>query len=63
MTFYGSTREDIKKAIDTIHKRAQEAKNNPSSWRKLIKDENANEFYWEDKNGNRIPFLEFKNQK
>jgi len=63
MTFYGFTREDIKKAIDTIHKGAQEAENNPSSWRELVKDENEDEFYWEDKNGNRTPFLEFKNQK
>lgn len=63
MTFCGFTREDIKKAVDTIHKRAQEAENNRSSWRKLVKDENGDEFYWEDKNGNRTPFLEFKNQK
>jgi len=63
MTFCGFTREDIKKAIDTINKSAQEAENNPSSWRKLVKDENGDEFYWEDKNGNRTPFLEFKNQK
>ena len=63
VTFYGFTREDIKKAIDTIHKRAQETKNNPSSWRELVKDENEDEIYWEDKNGNRTPFLEFKNQK
>ena len=52
MTFCGFTREDIKRAIDTIDKRAQEAKNNPSSWRKLVKGENDDEFFWEDKDGN-----------
>ena len=56
MTFCGFTQKDIKKAIDTINKRAQEAKNNPSSLLKLVKGENEDEFFWEDKDGNRTPF-------
>lgn len=62
MTFYGFTQEDIKKAIDTIDKRAQEAKNNSSSWRKLVKGENEDEFFWEGKDGNRTPFLNLKTE-
>jgi hypothetical protein len=60
MTFYGFTQEDIKKTIDTIDKRAQEAKNKPSSCRKLVKGENDDEFFWEDKDGNRTPFSSSK---
>jgi len=45
--------------------RALDAKNNPSSWRELVKEENEDEFCWEDKNASRIPFsnLETKNRK
>ena len=63
MTFCGLTQEDIRKAIDTINKRAEEAKNDPSSWRRLVKSENGDEFFWEDKDGNRVPFLESNNRK
>jgi hypothetical protein len=48
MTFYGFTQEDIKKAIDEIDKSVEEARNNPSSLRKLVKSENGDEFFWED---------------
>lgn len=63
MTFYGFTQENIKKAIDAIDKSAEEAKNNPSSWRRLVKSENGDEFFWEDKDGNRVAFLESNNRK
>jgi hypothetical protein len=43
MTFCGFTQEDIKKAIATIGKRAEEAKNNSSS--RLVKGENEDESF------------------
>ncbi|MBT9133171.1 MAG: hypothetical protein DDT33_01707 [Firmicutes bacterium] len=58
MTFYGFTQDDIKKAIDRINKSAEEAKTNPSSCRRLLKNEDGDEFFWGDKDGNRVPFLE-----
>jgi len=57
MTFYGFVQEDIKKAINTINRSAEEAKNDPSSCRRLAKSEDGDEFFWEDKDGNRVPFL------
>lgn len=63
MTFYGFTQDDIKKAIDTIGKRAEEVKDNPSYLRRLVKSEKGDEFFWEDKDGNREPFLESNNRR
>ena len=63
MTFYGLTRDDIKKVIDTINKSSEEAKNNSSSCRRLVKNEDGDEFFWEDKDGNRTHFLEFNNRR
>jgi len=59
MTFYGFTQEKIKKQLAQLEKEAEEAKKNPSSLRKLVKSENGEEFFWEDKDRNRMPFLEF----
>jgi len=59
MTFYGFTQEKIKKQSAQLEKEAEEAKKNPSSLRKLVKSENGEEFFWEDKDRNRMPFLEF----
>lgn len=58
MTFYGFTQKDIKKAIDAINRSAEEAKKNSSSCRRLVKSEDGDEFFWEDKDGNRVTFLE-----
>ena len=63
MTFYGFIQEKIKKQLAQLEKEAEEAKKNPSSLRKLVKSENGEEFFWEDKDGNRVPFLEFNNKK
>lgn len=63
MTFYGFTQEKIKKQLVQLEKEAEEAKKNPSSLRKLVKSENGEKFFWEDKDGNRVPFLEFNNKK
>ena len=59
MTFYGFTQEDIKKVIDEIEKSIEEAKNNPSSLRRLVKSENGDKFYWEDKDGIKSLFPKF----
>lgn len=58
MTFYGFTQENIKETIDEIDKSAEEARNNPSSCRKLVESENGDELFWEDEDGNRAPLLE-----
>ncbi len=61
MTFYGFTQEKIKKQLAQLEKEAEEARKNPCSLRKLVKSENGEEFFWEDKGGNRVPFLERNN--
>lgn len=63
MTFYGFTQEKMKKQLAQLEKEAEEAKKDPSSLRKLVKSENGEKFFWEDKDGNRVPFLEFNNKK
>jgi len=49
MTFYGFTQEKIKKQLAQLEKETEEAKKNPSSLRKLVKSENGEKFFWEDK--------------
>lgn len=51
MTFYGFTQEKIKKQLTQLEKEAKEARKNLSSLRKLVKSENGEEFFWEDKRG------------
>lgn len=63
MSFFGFTRKSIKKELAQLEKAAEEAKNNPSSLRKLVKSENGKEFFLEDEDGNRVPFLEPNNSK
>lgn len=63
MTFYGFTQEKIKKQLAQLEKEAEEAKKNPSSLRNLVRSENGEEFFWEDEDGNRVPFLEPNNSK
>ena len=63
MTFYGFTQEKIKKQLAQLEKEAEETKQNPSSLQKLVKSENGEKFFWEDKGGNRSPFLEPNNSK
>jgi len=58
MTFYGFTQEIIKEQLAQLEKEAEEAKKNPSSLRKLVKSKNGEEFFWEDEDGNSVPFLE-----
>jgi len=58
MTSYGFTQEDIKEEIDKINRNAEETMDNSSSWWRLVKSENGDEFFWEDKDGNREPFIE-----
>lgn len=63
MTFYGFTQKKIKRQLAQLEKEAEEAKKNPSSLRKLVKSENGEEFFWEDEDGKRKPFLEPNNSK